>query len=123
MGRDDDGDLVWSSELGGRVKPAAGKKGGGKKRRGKGPPPLPAATGKGVRVARATQGRKGKGVTVVTGLPLDDFELKELAKKLKASVGAGGKVRDGCIEIQGEHRDKVVAVLKDLGYDAKKSGG
>jgi translation initiation factor 1 len=121
MGRDDDGELVWSSEMGGRVKPAKG--GGKKKRRGKGPPPLPTATGKGVRVARATQGRKGKGVTVVTGLPLDDVALRDLAKQLKARVGAGGKVRDGAIEIQGEHRDTVVEALKALGYDAKKSGG
>lgn len=122
MGRDDDGELVWSSEMGGRVKPVGGKKSGKKKRRDKAPPPLPAA-GSGVRVARATKGRKGKGVTVVTGLPLGDYELKELAKKLKARVGAGGKVRDGCIEIQGEHRDVVCEALKALGYDAKKSGG
>lgn len=122
MGRDDDGELVWSSEMGGRVKPAAGGKKAGK-RRDKGPPPVPAATGKGVRVARATQGRKGKGVTVVTGLPLDEDGLRDLAKQLKARVGAGGKVRDGVIEIQGEHRDVVVQALQDLGYDAKKAGG
>lgn len=121
LGRDDDDDLVWSSELGGRVK--GPKKGGRKKPRGKGPPPLPAPAGTGVRVARATKGRKGKVATVITGLSLDEAALRDLAKALKARVGAGGKVRDGCIEIQGEHRDVLVEALKELGYPAKRGGG
>lgn len=76
-----------------------------------------------VRVSRETKGRKGKGVTVVTGLPLDDLELAELGKKLKQKCGAGGTVKNGTIEIQGDHRDTVVRALLDLGYQAKRSGG
>ena len=76
-----------------------------------------------VRVGRQTQGRKGKVVSVVTGLGLPALEMAELAKKLKQRCGAGGTVRDGTIEIQGDHRDLLVAELQKLGYGAKKSGG
>lgn len=76
-----------------------------------------------VRVSRETKGRKGKGVTVVSGLPLAGDELAELGKKLKQRCGAGGTVKNGAIEIQGDHRDAVVALLIDLGYAAKRSGG
>lgn len=76
-----------------------------------------------IRVAREVAGRGGKGVTVVTGLPLNAAELEELAGKLKRSCGAGGAVRGDRIEIQGEHRDKLVAELAKLGYDAKRAGG
>jgi len=76
-----------------------------------------------VRVGRETAGRRGKGVSVITGLPLDDAALDALATRLKASCGAGGAVKDGKIEIQGDHRDRLVTELKKLGYDAKRSGG
>ncbi|HWW21881.1 MAG TPA: translation initiation factor Sui1 [Steroidobacteraceae bacterium] len=76
-----------------------------------------------VRVARQTQGRAGKAVTVVTGLPLDQPELEALATQLKRRCGSGGTVRQGVIEIQGEHRDTVVAELIRRGYAAKRSGG
>jgi translation initiation factor 1 len=76
-----------------------------------------------IRVARETAGRSGKGVTVVTGLPLSGEALEQLAGQLKRSCGAGGAVRDGRIEIQGEQRDRVVAELMKLGYDAKRAGG
>ena len=76
-----------------------------------------------VRVSRETKGRKGKGVTLVMGLPLDGDALKSLAKELKRSCGTGGTVKDGVIEIQGEQRDALVAELKRRGYDAKRSGG
>jgi translation initiation factor 1 len=76
-----------------------------------------------VRVAREVSGRGGKGVTVVTGLPLTGPALEELATRLKKICGAGGAVKDGNIEIQGEHRDRLVAELGKLGYDAKRSGG
>lgn len=79
--------------------------------------------GGGVRVGRETKGRKGKGVSVVTGLPLAGAELEQLARQLKQRCGAGGTVRDGAIEIQGEHRDTLVAELEKLGYDARRSGG
>jgi translation initiation factor 1 len=76
-----------------------------------------------VRVGRETQGRAGKGVTVVSGLPLSSADLETLATRLKKRCGSGGTVRGGNIEIQGEHRDVVVAELVKMGWPAKKSGG
>jgi translation initiation factor 1 len=76
-----------------------------------------------IRVARETAGRGGKGVTVITGLPLTPEQLEELAGRLKRHCGAGGAARGDRIEIQGEHRDRLVAELARLGYDAKKAGG
>lgn len=76
-----------------------------------------------VRVARETKGRKGKAVTVVTGVPLDGSELADLAKQLKNRCGAGGTVKNGVIEIQGDQRDRVVAELQGRGWTVKKSGG
>lgn len=76
-----------------------------------------------VRVSRETKGRKGKGVTLITGLPLGDDKLKDLARDLKQKCGSGGTVKDGVIEIQGDHRDALVAELTARGYTAKRSGG
>jgi len=76
-----------------------------------------------VRVGRQTAGRGGKGVSVISGLPLGTAELEELATRLKKLCGAGGAVRNGGIEIQGEHRDRLVAELCKLGYAARRSGG
>tara|TARA_B100000686_G_C16750264_1_gene952023 strand:+ start:1405 stop:1770 length:366 start_codon:yes stop_codon:yes gene_type:complete len=76
-----------------------------------------------VRVGRETKGRKGKGVTVVTGLLMPVADLQQLAKKLKVQCGAGGTTRDGVIEIQGEHRDTVIRALETEGIVAKKAGG
>jgi translation initiation factor 1 len=76
-----------------------------------------------IRVARETAGRGGKGVTLVTGLPLSGDALEQLAAQLKRACGAGGAVRGDRIEIQGEQRDRVVAELSKLGYDAKRAGG
>ena len=76
-----------------------------------------------VRVGRETKGRKGKGVTVITGLPLAAEELAELATKLKKRCGSGGTVRDGVVEIQGDHRDLLVKELETLGFRAKRAGG
>lgn len=76
-----------------------------------------------VRVGRETKGRAGKGVTVVTGLPLAAAQIEAIAAKLKKRCGSGGTVRDGVIEIQGEHRETIVAELGKLGWPAKKSGG
>ncbi len=88
------------------------------------PAAKPAASGPPkIRVGREVSGRGGKGVTVITGLPLNAAELEELAGKLKRSCGAGGAVRGDKIEIQGEHRDRLLAELAKLGYEAKKSGG
>jgi len=76
-----------------------------------------------VRVGREVAGRGGKGVSVIRGLPLGDEALAELAARLKRMCGAGGAVREGAIEIQGEHRDRLVAELIRLGYEAKRAGG
>ena len=76
-----------------------------------------------VRVSRQTKGRKGKGVTIISGLQLDTKKLQKLAKQLKRKCGAGGTVKDGNIEIQGEHRDFLVEELKSLGFNSKKAGG
>jgi translation initiation factor 1 len=76
-----------------------------------------------VRVGRQTSGRSGKGVSVVTGLPLSTEELDSLATRLKKLCGAGGAVKDGAIEIQGDHRDRLVQELIKLGYEAKRAGG
>ena len=86
------------------------------------PPPVkkPVLTAK---VGRETAGRKGKGVTVVSDLALGDDALKELATRLKTACGTGGAAKDGRIEIQGDHRDRVIAELERLGYKAKRSGG
>ena len=90
------------------------------------PAAAPKAPGSGpprVRVGREVSGRGGKGVSVISGLPLGAQELEALATRLKKLCGAGGAVREGVIEIQGDHRDRLVAELCKLGYDAKRSGG
>jgi translation initiation factor 1 len=76
-----------------------------------------------IRVGRETQGRAGKGVTTVTGLPLSIADMEALATKLKKRCGSGGTVRGGSIEIQGDHRDAIVAELIKMGWPAKRSGG
>lgn len=76
-----------------------------------------------VRVSKETKGRKGKGVSVITGLPLNEFELATLGKKLKQKCGTGGTVKNGVIEIQGDMRDKLVDLLLVEGFKAKRSGG
>jgi translation initiation factor 1 len=76
-----------------------------------------------VRVGREVKGRAGKGVTTVTGLPLAMAEIDALATRLKKRCGSGGTVRDGVIEIQGDHRDVIVGELLKLGWPAKKAGG
>jgi len=85
--------------------------------------PAPAAGDGVVRVFFETKGRGGKGVTVVRGLGLDDAGLAAVGKQLKAACGVGGTVKDGAVELQGEHRDRVVALLKAQGRNVKKAGG
>jgi translation initiation factor 1 len=75
-----------------------------------------------VRVSRETQGRGGKAVTLVRGLPLDAVALAALGKQLRSACGAGGTVKDGVIEIQGEHRDRVAALLTEAGWKVKRVG-
>jgi translation initiation factor 1 len=98
------GDLVWSSDAGDLRKARdAGERarpGGGR-----------------VKVRRETAGRRGKAVTTISNLPLDDAGLRELAGRLKKRCGVGGSAKDGLIELQGDQRDVVVEVLRGDGYD------
>jgi translation initiation factor 1 len=82
------------------------------------------ATGDGiVRVSRETKGRGGKTATVIKGLSLDVIALTSLAKKLKAACGTGGTVKDGVVEIQGDHCEKIIALLSTDGFKVKRAGG
>lgn len=76
-----------------------------------------------VRIHRETKGRKGKGVTLISGVPLSGEELKALAKTLKQKCGTGGTVKNGIIEIQGDHRDLLLQLLQEKGWKVKKAGG
>jgi len=116
------GGVVWSSEHG-RMCPACKRalaecvcRAGGGGPRGK-------ASDAVVRVGRQTKGRRGKGVTIVTGVPLSGADLTKLAKALKQRCGTGGTVKDGVIEIQGDHREAIVAELTKQGFQAKRAGG
>lgn len=102
--------LVYSTESG-RIKPE------------KQPTPTPPPQDSVVRLQRESKGRGGKGVTLITGLPLDADALKTLAKELKQACGTGGTVKDGTIEIQGEHREKLKPLLEQKGYKVKIAGG
>jgi len=72
---------------------------------------------------RESKGRGGKGVTLIKGLVLSEVDMSALAKKMKQVCGSGGTVKDGMIEIQGEHREKIADTLRKLGYKAKVAGG
>ena len=80
-----------------------------------------------VRIGRETKGRKGSGVTVISGVPLPEKELKQLAKQLKKKCGCGGTLKDGVIEIQGDQRDFLLDLLQKQGnlhgWTVKKAGG
>src|SRR5688500_16266757 len=104
--------VVWSSS-------------DGDLRKAREPRPASHATGAGgrVRVRRETAGRRGKAVTTVSDVPLDDAGLRELAGRLKKRCGVGGSAKDGVIELQGDHRDAVVELLRAEGYDVVLAGG
>ncbi len=108
MSRDDR--LVYSTGKGGRVDPPAVR------------PRAPRGDGV-VRVRRETQGRGGKTVTTIAGVPLAEDGLRALAGELKRLCGTGGSVKDYVIEIQGDHRDKLVPALEQRGYTVKLAGG
>ena len=76
-----------------------------------------------VRVSRETGGRGSKAVTVIRGLTSDPAELQRMAKQLKAACGSGGTVKDGAVEVQGDHREKVIALLQAQGRKVKRAGG
>jgi translation initiation factor 1 len=106
-----DRDVVWSSGD------------GDLRKRREEPAARPAAAGGRVKVRREVAGRRGKTVTTVSGVPLDDAGLRELAGRLKKRCGVGGSAKDGVIELQGDHRDVVVEVLSGDGYDVVLAGG
>ena len=85
-------------------------------------PDAPAGDGV-VRVRREVKGRRGKPVTTIAGVPLSADELRELAGELKRRCGSGGSAKAGVIEIQGDHRDVLVAELEERGYTVKLAGG
>jgi translation initiation factor 1 len=106
-----DARMVWSS-------------GDGDLRRARAPAVDARRSGGGrVKVRRETAGRRGKAVTTVADVPLEDEGLRELAGRLKKRCGVGGSVKDGVIELQGDHRDTVLEVLRAAGYDAVAAGG
>lgn len=76
-----------------------------------------------VRVSRETKGRGGKAVTLVKGLALDEAALIAVGKQLKAVCGSGGTVKDGVVEVQGDHCDRVIAALQKMGHTVKRAGG
>lgn len=76
-----------------------------------------------IRVFLERKGRGGKAVSVLRGVQSHPAGKKELAKKLKGKLGTGGAVKEGNIEIQGDHRDRIVELLTEMGYRAKKAGG
>jgi len=84
--------------------------------------PAPAVDGV-IRVRRETKGRGGKTVTAISGVPLGGEALRELASELKRRCGTGGTVKDGVIEIQGDHRETIVAELSRRGFASKRAGG
>ena len=87
------------------------------------PPPEKPGKKPVVRVGRETKGRRGKGVTTVFDLPLDEAGVRDLAARLKQRCGAGGTVKDGCIEMQGDQRDRLIAELEKMGFTVKRAGG
>ncbi|WP_295998325.1 translation initiation factor Sui1 [Rugamonas sp.] len=76
-----------------------------------------------VKVSRQTKGRGGKTVTIVKGVALDALALAVLGKQLRAACGSGGTVKDGVIEVQGDHCDLIVEALRKQGHKAVRSGG
>lgn len=76
-----------------------------------------------VRISRQTKGRKGAGVSLISGLPLSEPQIKDLARELKQKCGTGGTVKDGVIEIQGDHRQQLLELLRQAGYTVKLAGG
>lgn len=100
--------LVYSTETG-RIKPENEKT------------TIPESDGI-VRIHRETKGRKGNGVSLIKGIPLEEKPLKALAKTLKQKMGVGGSVKDGVIEIQSDQREKLKTLLESAGYTVKLAG-
>jgi translation initiation factor 1 len=125
MGQNDR--IVYSTEHG-QVGKAMEKVPGSKKRgKGNGPnassPTFRNPNKQGVRIRRESKGRGGKCVSVIDGLPLNEKEMKTVLKKLKGQLGTGGTVKGDCIEIQGDHREKLLLLLEKEGHKARLAGG
>jgi translation initiation factor 1 len=117
--RSNDTPLVYSSESG-RICPACGNP-SARCSCSKKPKTVP---GDGVvRIQRESKGRGGKTVTIITGLPLAEEQLKVLAGELKRRCGTGGTLKSGIVEIQGDHRELLVSELEKRGFRVKRSGG
>ena len=86
-------------------------------------PPAAASADGIVRVSQQTKGRGGKAVTLVRGLALDADALEALGKRLRIACGSGGTAKDGVLEVQGDHCDRVMALLKAEGWVVKRAGG
>ncbi len=118
--------LVYSTEHGSLDKPMQ-KKGGTNKnkkyRKQAATPVIKNPNKQGVRIRRESKGRGGKTVSVIDGLPLNDPELKLLLKKLKSQLGTGGAIKNSALEIQGDHREKLLELLDKAGYKARLAGG
>ena len=118
--RDNDSRLVYSTEFG-RMHPSRGRQSDNCKcNKGKDNPTN--RDGK-IHVERSTKGRRGKGVSIIRGIPLEGAHLKALVKSLKQKCGTGGTIKNNVIEIQGDHRDILIKELNKLGYKAIKAGG
>lgn len=85
--------------------------------------PVPINKKQVISVGRETKGRKGKGVTILSDLPMNDEQIHELATTLKSKCGTGGTVKEGKIEIQGDQRERIIIELTKLGFKTKKVGG
>ena len=121
MRRDRPGGLVYSTDLGGRMCPACRRP---KEACACGPAAGSVPRGDGrVRVSRESKGRGGKTVTLVRGLPVDAAALQEIGRRLRAACGSGGTAKDGVLELQGDHRERVLAWLQQEGWQAKPAGG
>ncbi len=107
--QDDNSQLVYSTDIG-RIKPTEIAQ---ERPKGDGV----------VRIQRQTKGRKGKGVCLVSGLALDDAELKIMAAELKKVCGCGGSLKEGIIEIQGDKRDQIKTYLEKKNFIVKLAGG
>ncbi len=117
--KDSEGGIVYTTEHG-RMCPACGRPIAKCECRKAGTAPV----GNGVvRVGRETKGRKGKCMTVISGLGLGPEGLRDLAKQLKQRCGTGGTVKADVVQIQGDHRDTLVEALKERGYAVKRVGG
>lgn len=100
---------------------AIGHHGAGRAQQGPRAPRAPRGDGI-VRVRREVQGRPGRGVTTISGLPLASDRLRELASELKRLCGSGGSVRDGVVKIQGDHRDAIVTWLVNRDFSVEGAG-